>query len=289
VGTGLSSTIGVDTATTLPTAMNVAASGKSAYVQLAASTTFTSTRVVSNLSAIKAITGLEVTGLFDLAVGAAASEVVVIPNMLFSGNSANDIQSPYDFPLTIASGSRVASRGGYGGTVTVYISVWLFAPDSVAGCPTSGAVTTYGAVEAPGTGINSFHGTQIDPGTTAHTKGAWTELTASSGAHDWLTVAVGRSMNDGADDYGRWFDDIGTGAAGSETVVVADLPFDQVCSGTFVSGGPINWSPVGPLPVTIAAGTRLAVRAQSNLTTEVGFPNSTVLRRFDAVLYGVIP
>ena len=148
----------------------------------------------------------------------------------------------------------------------------------------------YGAVEAPGTGINSFHGTQVDPGTTAHTKGVWSQLTASTTSpHDWITLAVARSINDGADDYGRWFVDIGTGADGSETVVAADLPFDQACAGTFVAGGPIIWSPTGPLPLTIPVGTRVSVRAQSNLTTEVGFPSSALLRKFDAVIHGVNP
>lgn len=281
------STIGVSTSTTKATELSVSASAKTAYSELISSTSFAAERVIVKITSNLIASGLEITGLFDLATGPASSESVKIPNMLYSGTTSNDFAVVYDFPLAIPAGTRVAVRGGYGTSTTIAVSAQLIAPTLPSGCSPGTEIVTYGAVEAPGTGINSFHGTQIDPGTTAHTKGSWVELTASTTAdHDWLTLAVGRSINDGADDYGRWLVDVGTGGAGSETVVASNIPFDQVCAGVFVAGGPIIYSPVGPFPISISAGTRLSVRAQSNLTTEVGFPSSTVLRKFDAILYG---
>ena len=286
---GLYATLGVDTATTLPTSFIAGSTAKSAYAQITAAAPFTSSRVIVRIESTPTV-GNENTGLFDLATGAAGAETVIIPDMLYSMCPSEDVQSQYDFPLRIASGDRIAVRGGSGASNTFRVSVQLLAQVDQGGCPTSGSVATYGAVLAPGTGIDSFHGTQVDPGLVANTKGAWSVLTSSTTAvHEWITLAVGRPSNDGADDYGHWLVDIATGAPGAEVVVASDLPFDQVNSGVFVVGGPITYSPLGPLPIAVPLGTALSVRAQCNLTTAVGFPSGTTLRLFDAVLYGVNP
>jgi hypothetical protein len=68
--------------------------------------------------------------------------------------------------------------------------------------------------------------------------------------------------------------DIGVGSAGSEQVLLGDM--DLSASAGSDSIGPMA---IG-VPVRIPAGTRLAVRAQSNITDATD-------RLFDAMLLGV--
>ena len=94
--------------------------------------------------------------------------------------------------------------------------------------------------------------------TTAHTKGAWSELIASTTAQVDYIYFQGHTNSTNTVDTSMLFD-IGTGAAGSETVRVADIAYGhQVNVGT--TG---KYQTTMLFPMRVASGTRIAVRLQS--------------------------
>lgn len=88
----------------------------------------------------------------------------------------------------------------------------------------------------------------------ANTKGAYTELTASTSADGsfWYVAALASSLVNQA-----YLLDIATGAAASETVIVANIP---VYAGA-ASGSTASF--IVPIDRDIASGTRLSARCQS--------------------------
>lgn len=99
-----------------------------------------------------------------------------------------------------------------------------------------------GAVEASTTGTTVTSGA-------ANTKGSWTQLIASTAADSAGILLMG--FYPGV----RFGIDVGIGAAGSETVIVPNIFWGQ----------PGNRFPLQTyVPVSIKAGTRIAVRAQDS-------------------------
>jgi len=211
--------------------------------------------------------------LTDLAIGAAGSEQIIAANLSASPAPFSSYYSSagtaYYLPLSIPEGERLAARTQSLGT-TLRIAVTLVALGGLASKPFNGAAT-YGAVTA------DSGGTSIDPGGTAHTKGAYVELTAATSADmRELILALGNagiSRGYAAD----WLLDIGIGAAGSEQVLLPDLP---LCTGSGTISMGILPQTIGPLPCNIPAGTRIAARAQCSINTASD-------RIFDLILYGV--
>lgn len=90
-------------------------------------------------------------------------------------------------------------------------------------------------------------------GSTAHTKGGWTELVASVAENVsmvWINSAVAASATDTST-----LVDIGIGAAGSETVVVPDVAVGAHSIFGFY------------VPVAIPSGSRIALRIQGTRTS----------------------
>lgn len=109
----------------------------------------------------------------------------------------------------------------------------------------------------------SSRGDAVDPGASANTKGAWTQLVASlSDDIKALCAVVGHNGDTSRAASAGIGIDIGIGAGGSEEVVIPNL----YCNWSTTWDGPVD---VGYQPVAcnIAAGTRLAARGQCNLTT----------------------
>lgn len=204
--------------------------------------------------------------LADIGVGGAGSETAVIENIMFSNNGigstlfGQNIIAPF-FPLGIASGTRISARFQTNNQ-PVTVRAVVFVAGETQG---SGTITTYGA------DTSDSGGTTIDPGGVADTDGDWIELTSStSDDHDYLTVIFSARAN-GSLTGAAWLVDIGTGAEGAETVLIADLVL-QATSSEFL--GPL----VFHLPITIASGTRIAMRAQCTIT-------DATARLIDAVIY----
>jgi hypothetical protein len=249
--------IGANLSTTLGTSLtpNASAHTKGAWVQLVASSSATAQGILVILSGIS--TSSASNYLVDIGIGAGGAETVAVANLPHAGPSTR-LVSAYYMPLPIAAGTRVSARAqcaaASAGAVSVCAVLLEAASVDLQGCS---HVTTYGA----NTGTTS--GASLDPGGTLHTKGAWTQLAASTSRNiDWI-VPMADNLNDTAQSVCEWFVDIGTGAAASEVVVVPNLQFQA----TALTDLKVPQAyPAIPVP-RIASGTRLAARAQCNITT----------------------
>lgn len=111
------------------------------------------------------------------------------------------------------------------------------------------------AITAVGADTTDSGGTQVTSNGSAHTKGSYTELTASTGsASDGFLLTLGRTNNAGTDALDvRFLVDIATGAAGAETVVHPDA---------FFNNGNQRSLSRSSVPRAIATSTRIAARCQ---------------------------
>ena len=262
------STIGEDTANSRPTtvAANASANTKGSWIELIASSSIPADGIVVYPGAGDNNRSF----LVDFAVGAAGLEQVIIPNMMFSSSTVlARSHAPYIFSIHIPSGTRISARAqtSAGGGV-IRLSACLLAL-------TLSSMRSFSRVTDYGTATGDSGGVSVDPGGSANTKGAWSEIVASStNLIRALTVAIGNQVND-AREEAEWLLDIGIGAGGSEKVIVGDMPLvshpnmDLVFPMVFPS-----------ILLTIPSGTRLAARAQTNITDATD-------RLIDVALYGV--
>lgn len=120
-------------------------------------------------------------------------------------------------------------------------------------------------------------GTEIAAPTnaSAHSKGAWVELIASTSDYaDLLQIICGSTFNSG--NYGAALMDVGVGAASSEVVVAANIPVGNHASS--------QQTPSFPLPLRISKGSRIAVRWQSFRAGAADAKVTCVLQRWPTSL-----
>lgn len=205
--------------------------------------------------------------LFDLGIGAAASEVVLISNLYYE-NRTQAQGRYYHLPLTVAEGARLSARAqGRNASIVIRLAAILYQQGFLPGAP-FGRATTYG--DATG----DTGGVLVDPGGVANTKGAWSEIVASSdNPIRSLILSFGNKADFTRAASSYFLADLGIGAAGSETILMPDIPITTQSTDDLFSP-----SSVGPLPCFIPAGTRIAMRAQSNIATADNL--------FDIILYG---
>lgn len=245
---------------------NASAHVKGAYVQVVASTPFACTRLI-----LEHVLGPAVTGrvfLTDLATGAGGAETVIVAGVISEspGVAAIGGCGAIDLPLAIPSGTRLAMNTQCNTTLsrTIRVALTLSAAGDTPG-PTS--YTTYGA------DTTTTRGALVDAGVATNTKGAYTELSASTGAVTQVLVVIGSVGANTAPGALPWAVDLATGAGGAEVVLLPDLRFVPHVDG------------ITPRALTfltyIAAGTRLAVAASS------GTADATD-RLLDVVLLGAV-
>lgn len=202
-------------------------------------------------------------GVVDIAVAPAGSEAtgMVIAGVMLG--MPQPMQTSVRLPVgPIPAGSRIAARAASVPASAVF-NVQITGMDGdYIGAFSPGVYDTYGW-----SGAGTVTGFSIDPGTTANTKGAWTEITAglTNDIQGFFLgfdcqSHIGNSSSVGAPNLL----DIGAGAAGSEVVLVPDI---------LVSKAPENYTAAiapthtGLLHIPIAAGTRIAARSQSSNAT----------------------
>lgn len=175
---------------------------------------------------------------------------VLAENIRLAGRKNADTIQSIALPLRVEEGMFVgvrcaASTGSHVLNVTITgTSVGLYGTPGY-----SRAVALYSAA--------SSRGTAIDPGGTANTKGAWTQLTAStSQSIDTIYVMIGQNADVTRTATATASLDIGIGAASSEFAMIPDLFMRWT---TTLDGPQIN---IGPLPCYIPSGTRVSARAQ---------------------------
>lgn len=183
--------------------------------------------------------------LVDVAIGAAASEHVIVENLAIyaMGYEANH---PYFVPLRVPAGSRVSmrSQGNSGSAGGAGVSITMMYGSDLR--KTFSRCVTYGA------------NTADSGGTPLVTDNVWAEIAASV-THDikYLIMAItGRGVGLAGDENVIY--KIGIGAAASEQDLIGGLVSRTDTTGdTFMS-------PVFAFPVSIAAATRIAVQANDN-------------------------
>lgn len=206
--------------------------------------------------------------LVDIGIGGSGSEVVLIPNLADAVRTAYG-QYAYMFPVDIPAGSRLSARCQcLTGSATIKVAALIASSGFLPSAPL-GIVTDLGANTA------DSGGTSVDCGGSANTKGAYSQLVASTTYPiSFLSFSLGNGSNTGRTSAG-FLIDVAVGGAGSEQIVIpniyawADGPRNQMLPHTT------------PLyPVAIPAGSRIAVRAQTTTTDATD-------RLFDITGYGV--
>lgn len=190
---------------------------------------------------------------------------------LSSLKAANDLFLAYSIPIRVPDGFFVGVRsassvGGqnFRSLVTLATSTPLSA----------GTFSECKALYIPGTS----RGITIDPGATANTKGAWTNITtiAADETIDAIMLGIGPNNDVARTANGQGLLDIGVGTTGNQYVVIenilwgfsttTDFPFPNV---------------IGPFPVSIPPGTDIWARAQST-------NNAAGDRTIDLAIWGLI-
>lgn len=246
-------TVGQVAASTLMTtvAASATANTKGSWVQLVASTTDNSTSLLIQFNPTTSGGRF----LVDIGIGAAASEQVLVPNLHVSNSSG--LQAAFLLLVGVPAGTRVSARcQAATGSQSVRIGVTLGGQGALPSSPLA-RVTDYGTSTAASTG------TSVDPGASTNTKGSWAQLTASTAnpiRHLYLSVgdAGGTALT-----AGTYLFDVAVGASGSETIILPDLHVRVFSSACVVP------AVFGPFPVDVPAGTRLAVRSQSTVASQV--------------------
>ena len=233
---------------------------KGAWEEVTASTPFTCSAFILTINFALA------TYLVDVGIGVAGSEVVLVGNIHYSGQTL--VPFSMLFPMRIPTGSRIAVRSQGSATGSVTSTTMYLLNEGFTGPVGRNRCITYGA------DTSDSGGTVVDPGTTLHTKGAWTQITASTTAdHKGLAIIHG-SRNNTAMAGATFFYDIAVGASGQEQIIIANW---RVTSSVNETISPQN-SPF--FPVDIPAGSRIAVRCSGNTTDATD-------RLLDVVLYAL--
>lgn len=191
--------------------------------------------------------------LYDIGVGGAGSEVVLVENILVNATPLG-LVAPYSvyIPLLIPAGARVAARcQSSDAAASPSLDIQLV-KGGVHAAMRCRRATTYGANTADSGGVS------IDPGGTINTKGAWTELApAVEYPIDYMVVGIG-GQNNGARTTMDHLVDIGFGPAGAEQVAVANIHVRQLTGGNALFPSVhMRW------PTRVPAGQRLVARQSS--------------------------
>jgi hypothetical protein len=107
--------------------------------------------------------------------------------------------------------------------------------------------------------VNSTAEVSLTANTSAHTKGSYAELIASTSADAGLLVLMVQDVSTSGANTATLID-IATGASGSETVIIPNLAVGSALTTTGPTGV------VVAVPLKIASGTRLSARIQSVVT-----------------------
>ena len=248
------------------------ANTKSGYGELIPSTSFDADGICVFLQPdIGAGTNTQ-TYLVDIAMGAGGSEVIFIPNIPVT--SKRGVAQAVYVPIAIPAGVRLSAR----------CQTLLAAsnPRGISICAslfqrayTNSNQARYKYAQDYGTNLSDSGGAQVDPGATANTKGAWSEIVSSTSRTIRQIIIYVNLVNNPSATLSSMMMDIGIGAAGSEIPLLQNL---RAIEYDGIDG--LYPAVFGPYPVYIPEGTRLSARAQSTTTDSTD-------RLFDVAVLGV--
>lgn len=260
---------GSDTTTSLRARASLttgAANTKGSWSQVIAATTSEINMIYLSLTAGTFASATNTSCLVDIGIGAAASEVVIVPNIALGYRVITLNTCFYAFPVNIPLGSRVAVRG-QGAEASKGIAVEMTFAQLPNGRKAPTSIIDMGTDTATSKGV-----TVSNPGSN-NTKGSWTQIIAATAEpFDALIVGAQGAAGTAFTASGEGLVDIGYGASGAEVKLVENLKIQSSVSEQ------IHLIP-HPLiiPCRLPAGTRLAARYQRSVTT----------MPLDIILYGV--
>jgi hypothetical protein len=237
--------------------------------QVVAATPSDSTWMMVYLESINSISTQQAV---TIAVGASGSEYTVISNLTCS-SCVEHAGIRYLFPMTIAAGTRIAvasSSANTGDSITIGLTLF---DDVFSSAGTGSAVDTYGFNPA------NNCGTAVDPGATANTKGAYTQLSGALTADlSGFNLAFDTQANySGSQGIINWLVDLAIGGSGSEVVILPNLYLAGHANSNATSA--IYAPATGYVPIQIQAGSRVSIRASSST-------NNAVDRVIGCTMYG---
>ena len=255
--TGLMETCGAVAASSTGTTV-----ANGSYTQIIASTSFDYNEIL----VVATLASNSADGSLDIARGSAGSEQILIDNLRLSISAANPTFCSARLPLRVPRGSRLAAQA-HGLTPNVMIYGISHGP-----------LSTSGYTRAESLNIASNIGTTIDPGASANTLSAWTQLIASTSRnYNALMIMCGGAGRAAGTAGVTWLTDIGIGGAGSEQTLFKQLLGTETGSSIFA----LDPTSFGPFPCSIPSGNRIAARVQSSTST-------AGRRAIDVAAYGFI-
>lgn len=221
-----------------------------AWVELTASSPFDAVGIWVD------VTGTASSGrpyMIDIGVGAAASEVVVVPSVYIQHTLRE--ASGIMIPVAIPAGSRISARAQVNNSTTRTITASARLVSVCDNIPWEVAST----VQTYGVNAGSTQMTPCDPGGVADTL-VWTELSASTSHRiRQLSFVVAMTGVNQALSDARFRISIGTGGSGSEVAVIPDVfVFASALADHVVPAAH------GPFQVDIPSGTRLVAGVRSS-------------------------
>lgn len=187
--------------------------------------------------------------LMDIGMGTMPAHIIV-ENLLTVQFASSSLQN-YLFPVAFPAGQTLYGRnqGPTQGNLGPEVEVRVFSR-GLASFPIAGSIVrSYGVVTSAAT-----RGTAIDPGAVANVKSAWVQLGILT--ERGIYINAGCYSSAGVADQPAWLLDIGIGPAGSEVVLLPNLPFSYQFNDRVVQ------HVHGPFPINLPTGTRLAARLQ---------------------------
>lgn len=234
------------------------------FTQLIASTSFDAQLLVVKVSGSYS-SNTDTSMLLDIAIGAAAGETVIVPNLLcgYGGSASNGVWVRYPFPLAVPAGSRISACAQAAvGSQTCRVLVELF------GGPRDPASVWCGSqVVAYGITLASSKGQTVTAGNSG-SEGSATAIGTTTQAHSALVVGC-----QGAGTYTAsiaYHFDVGIDTSSTSWLAQDCVWINQT------SGEVVTWS-AEPIFAPVPSGTVLVMAGEASGTAN----------NLDFALYGV--
>lgn len=206
----------------------------------------------------------------DLAIGASGNEIVICPNIVFSGARSDMSSTMIPLPVSIPAGVRLSMRtasANSSGSNTLDYSVLLIPQTALT--PVYGGNLVAVNVDDDTLGKSYRAVTTISGNATPNANGAWTTICTScprDASVVLCTLVAGYGQSTGA----SFALDLGIDVSGTVTTLVADVCFRH---------GVSSRSAVQPfgLPIQFRAGDKIAARVRSSTSSGSGRELSILL------------
>lgn len=205
------------------------------------------------------VSGLQ---LIDIGIGGAGSEVVIVPDLIaiVRGTAGRCPYISLTLPINVAKGSRIAARIHRGSTASTTNRIALYGQSGTSrGIPSFRRATSYGVVLA------SAAGTTVDPGATANTQGANTQIVASTtNPIKAFYILATRNQSTAGTVSPTTLMEFFIGAGGSEVTLIPEFSVWASNATTDISSGEYSY---GPFFVNLPAGSRISAKARCSDNT----------------------